>query len=94
MRFPFDKPMPRISSPYGWRVHPIEKVRKHHNGVDYAGALGTPVHAIEAGTVIFACPHCDRRCDIGKSCLNCIDYSVNFEDRDQAMMEDEDEGDY
>lgn len=56
MRFPFDKPMPRISSPYGWRIHPIEKTRKHHNGVDYAGALGTAVKAIEAGTVIFAGP--------------------------------------
>lgn len=56
MRYPFDKPLPRISSPYGWRIHPIEKVRKHHNGVDYAVALGTPVYAIARGTVIFAGP--------------------------------------
>jgi murein DD-endopeptidase MepM/ murein hydrolase activator NlpD len=56
MRFPFDKPMPRISSPYGWRIHPIEKTRKHHNGVDYASAVGTPVYAIYKGTVIFAGP--------------------------------------
>lgn len=56
MRFPFDKPMPRISSPYGWRVHPIEKVRKHHNGVDYAVAVGREVKAIETGKVIFAGP--------------------------------------
>jgi murein DD-endopeptidase MepM/ murein hydrolase activator NlpD len=56
MRFPFDKPMPRISSPFGWRIHPIEKYRKHHNGVDYASAVGTPVKAIEAGKVIFAGP--------------------------------------
>ena len=48
--------MPRISSPYGWRIHPIEKHRKHHNGVDYAAAVGTPVKAIEAGKVIFAGP--------------------------------------
>jgi murein DD-endopeptidase MepM/ murein hydrolase activator NlpD len=54
MRFPFDKPMPRISSPYGWRIHPIEKTRKHHNGVDYAVEIGRPVKAIEAGTVIYA----------------------------------------
>lgn len=54
MRFPFDKPMPRISSPYGWRIHPIEKTRKHHNGVDYAVQIGRPVKAIEAGTVIYA----------------------------------------
>jgi murein DD-endopeptidase MepM/ murein hydrolase activator NlpD len=56
MRFPFDKPMPSISSPYGWRIHPIEKKRKHHNGVDYASAVGTDVKAIEAGKVIFAGP--------------------------------------
>jgi murein DD-endopeptidase MepM/ murein hydrolase activator NlpD len=56
MRFPFDKPMPRISSPYGWRIHPILKTRRFHNGVDYASAVGTPVKAIEAGKVIFAGP--------------------------------------
>jgi murein DD-endopeptidase MepM/ murein hydrolase activator NlpD len=56
MRFPFDRPLPRVSSPFGWRFHPIEKVRKHHNGVDYASAVGTPVYAIARGTVIFAGP--------------------------------------
>jgi murein DD-endopeptidase MepM/ murein hydrolase activator NlpD len=56
MRFPFDKPIPRISSPYGWRIHPIEKTRKHHNGVDYATPIGTKVHAIKAGKVLFAGP--------------------------------------
>jgi murein DD-endopeptidase MepM/ murein hydrolase activator NlpD len=56
VRFPFDKPVPRISSPYGWRIHPIEKTRKHHNGVDYAVEVGRPVKAIEAGRVIFAGP--------------------------------------
>jgi murein DD-endopeptidase MepM/ murein hydrolase activator NlpD len=48
--------MPRVSSPYGWRIHPIEKTRKHHNGVDYASAVGTDVFAIAKGTVIFAGP--------------------------------------
>lgn len=48
--------MPRVSSPYGWRIHPIERTRKHHNGVDYASATGTPVYAISRGTVIFAGP--------------------------------------
>lgn len=54
MRFPFDRPIPRISSPYGWRIHPIERTRKHHNGVDYASAIGTPVKAIANGRVIYA----------------------------------------
>jgi murein DD-endopeptidase MepM/ murein hydrolase activator NlpD len=56
MRYPFDRPLPRISSPYGWRFHPIEKIRKHHNGVDYASATGTPVYAIARGRVMFAGP--------------------------------------
>ena len=56
MRFPFDKPVPPISSPYGWRIHPIEKTRKHHNGVDYAVEIGREVKAIEAGKVLFAGP--------------------------------------
>jgi murein DD-endopeptidase MepM/ murein hydrolase activator NlpD len=37
-------------------LHPIEKVRKHHNGVDYASAVGTPVYAIARGRVMFAGP--------------------------------------
>jgi murein DD-endopeptidase MepM/ murein hydrolase activator NlpD len=28
----------RITSAFGWRTHPIEKIRKHHNGVDLWGA--------------------------------------------------------
>jgi murein DD-endopeptidase MepM/ murein hydrolase activator NlpD len=56
MRLPFDKPIPKISSGYGWRIHPIEKHRKHHNGVDFASAIGTPVKAIADGRVIFAGP--------------------------------------
>jgi murein DD-endopeptidase MepM/ murein hydrolase activator NlpD len=56
MRYPFDRPLPRVFSPFGWRVHPIEKVRKHHNGVDYATPVGTPVKAIANGKVLFSGP--------------------------------------
>ena len=56
MRWPFDRPHPKITSPYGWRIHPILKTRRHHNGIDTAQAVGTPVYAIEAGEVIFAGP--------------------------------------
>ena len=54
MRHPFKGKQPRISSPYGWRIHPIEKKRKHHNGVDYATAIGTPIFAIANGRVVYA----------------------------------------
>lgn len=41
----------RITSPYGWRVHPILKRRRFHQGVDYGAPVGTPVHAAEYGVV-------------------------------------------
>ncbi len=44
----------RISSPYGWRIHPIFKRRKHHNGIDLAAPYGTPIIASGAGMVIYA----------------------------------------
>lgn len=63
MRYPFDKPLPRITSPYGWRIHPIRKERVHHNGADYGSAIGTPVKAITKGRVIFAGPSTIKRPD-------------------------------
>jgi murein DD-endopeptidase MepM/ murein hydrolase activator NlpD len=56
MKFPFDKPQPKITSGFGWRIHPILKYKKHHNGIDYGVAIGVPVHAIDNGTVITAGP--------------------------------------
>ena len=35
----------RLTSDYGSRFHPVLGGRRQHNGVDLAGAIGTPVHA-------------------------------------------------
>jgi murein DD-endopeptidase MepM/ murein hydrolase activator NlpD len=40
-----------VSSGYGWRLHPILNFRRFHKGVDYAAALGTPVHAADDGMI-------------------------------------------
>jgi murein DD-endopeptidase MepM/ murein hydrolase activator NlpD len=45
----------KVTSPFGWRVHPIEKTRKHHNGVDlWSSKEPCEVKAFAKGTVLFA----------------------------------------
>lgn len=44
----------RISSPFGYRNHPIQGVYKMHTGVDFAAPQGTDIHAAQGGTVIVA----------------------------------------
>ena len=40
-----------ITSPFGWRIHPIYKTRKFHDGVDIGAVANTPVKAIQDGVV-------------------------------------------
>ena len=40
-----------ITSPFGWRAHPVLKTRRFHEGVDIAVAEGTAVHAANGGRV-------------------------------------------
>lgn len=44
----------RITSGFSMRFHPILKQWKAHLGVDYAGAIGTPVRTVGDGVVEFA----------------------------------------
>jgi murein DD-endopeptidase MepM/ murein hydrolase activator NlpD len=42
----------RLTSPFGYRIHPILGYRKLHNGQDFGAPCGTPVYAAADGTVV------------------------------------------
>lgn len=44
----------RITSPFGWRRHPIFNSRSFHSGVDIGGPFNGSVRASNAGKVIYA----------------------------------------
>ena len=44
----------RVSSPFGYRYHPISGKWKMHNGVDLTGTQGTPIVATRSGYVTTA----------------------------------------
>ncbi len=44
----------RITSPYGWRLHPVYKIQKFHNGIDIGSYQGTDIVAALSGTVVRA----------------------------------------
>lgn len=52
---PFDFPwLSYVSSPYGYRIHPISGEKDLHRGMDIAVAQGTPILAIQDGRVASA----------------------------------------
>lgn len=42
----------RVTSPYGYRIHPVFGTRKLHTGVDIGGYRNAPIVAAQDGTVI------------------------------------------
>lgn len=44
----------RVSSEFGWRIHPTLGVNKFHNGVDLASPSGTDIYAAYDGVVVAA----------------------------------------
>jgi len=46
-----NKQLVALASGFGWRTHPIYKVKKMHTGIDFAASIGTPIYATADGTV-------------------------------------------
>ena len=44
----------RFSSPFGWRIHPVYKDWRKHQGVDLGAPRGTPIIASRSGKIVFA----------------------------------------
>jgi murein DD-endopeptidase MepM/ murein hydrolase activator NlpD len=40
-----------VASGYGYRIHPIYKVRKMHTGMDFSAPTGTPIYATGDGVI-------------------------------------------
>lgn len=43
-----------MTSPYGWRVHPVLGTKKLHAGMDLGVGIGTPIYALADGEVIYS----------------------------------------
>ena len=48
-----NKDLRRTASGWGWRIHPIYKIRKFHYGLDFSAKEGTPIFATGDGEVEF-----------------------------------------
>ena len=43
----------QITSPFGWRTHPIFGVRRFHTGIDLAGPNHSAIRAADSGSVLY-----------------------------------------
>lgn len=46
-----NKDLTRTASGWGWRIHPVYKIKKFHEGMDFSAPIGTEVYATGDGTV-------------------------------------------
>jgi murein DD-endopeptidase MepM/ murein hydrolase activator NlpD len=46
-----NKQLIALASGFGFRIHPVYKVKKMHAGIDFAASIGTPIYATADGKV-------------------------------------------
>ena len=51
---PLGKQFCKVTSSFGYRIHPVLKSRRLHTGIDFAAPLGTSLLATANGEVVFA----------------------------------------
>jgi len=44
----------KITSPYGWRIHPTYGTKKFHDGIDIGISINTPLKAVASGKIVMA----------------------------------------
>lgn len=47
-----NKDLTRTASGWGWRIHPIYKIKKFHEGMDFSAPTGTEIYATGDGVVV------------------------------------------
>ncbi len=50
--WPLPAPYTRVSSGYGWRIHPVTGKQQFHLGIDIPAPYGTEIYAVNDGTVV------------------------------------------
>lgn len=58
----------RITSPYGYRIHPLTGTSKMHKGIDIGAGNGAQIVAAESGTVIKVVTGCTHNYGKSRSC--------------------------
>ncbi len=72
-----NRDLKRTASGWGYRIHPIYKVRKMHWGMDFTAPVGTPVYATGNGQVQELAGSRSSRSDLGMSIV--IDHGFGYQ---------------
>lgn len=67
----------RTASGWGYRIHPIYKVRKMHYGMDFTAPVGTPVYATGDGKVVETSGSARSR--VGYGLMVKVDHGYGYE---------------